>query len=139
MKSDYVLMCINLTRQFLEQGTLNPLPTIDEILQDQSKVFTKLNKIAYHQIELAPESQDIMTFVTQNGLYCYKRLMFGINCAPEMYQQVMQQVLQGCEGMHHIMDTIINHGVSKDEHEARLKYVLSKIRDCDLVLYFQYA
>jgi len=46
--------------------------------------------------------------------------MFGINCAPEMYQQVMQQVLQDCEGVHRIMDDIIIHGASKEEHDARL-------------------
>ena len=65
-----------------------PIPTIDEVLQDlnQSKFFSKLDlNSAYHQIELAPESRDITTFGTHDGLYRYKRLMFGISCAPEMY------------------------------------------------------
>ena len=107
-----------------------PIPMIDEILQDlnQSKVFSQLDvKWAYHQIVLAPDSLDITTFVTHNGLYCYKRLMFGINRAPKMHQQVMHQVLQNCEGVHHIMDDIIIHGASKDEHDAWLKCVLDKI------------
>ena len=60
--------------------------------------------------------------------------MFDINCAPEMYQQVMHQVLQNCEGVHHIMDDIIIHGASKDEYDVRLKCVLDKIRECGLVL-----
>jgi len=46
----------------------------------------------------------------------------------------MQQVLQGCEGVHHIMNDSIIHGASKEEHDARLKCVLNKIRDCCLVL-----
>ena len=60
--------------------------------------------------------------------------MFGINCAPEMYQKVMQQVRQGCEGVHNIMDDIIIHGTSKEERDARLKCVLEKIKHCGLVL-----
>ena len=60
--------------------------------------------------------------------------MFVINCVPEMYQQVMHQVLQNYEGVHHIMDDIIIHGAPKDEHDARLKCVLDKIRECALVL-----
>ena len=58
-----------------------PIPTIDEVLQDlnQSKFFSKLDlNSAYHQIELAPESRDNTTFGTHDGLYRYKRLMFGI-------------------------------------------------------------
>ena len=63
-----------------------PIPTIDVIMQDldQSKVFSKLDiKRANHQIELEPNSRDITTFVTHNGLYCYKRPMFGIIVLPK--------------------------------------------------------
>ena len=54
---------------------------------NQSKIFSKLDvKWAYHQIELDPESSDITTFATHKGLFRYKRLMFGVSCAPEVYQ-----------------------------------------------------
>ena len=77
-------------------------PTVDEVLQElnQSAVFSKLDvKWAFHQIELKEESRGITTFATHQGLYRYKRLMFGVSCAPEMYQRVIQQVLQGCESV----------------------------------------
>ena len=64
------------------------IPTIDDILTDlnQSQVFSKLDiKWAYHQIELDPSSREITTFQTHKGNFRYKRLMFGISCAPEMY------------------------------------------------------
>lgn len=38
--------------------------------------------------------------------------MFEISMAPEVYQMILQQVLQGCEGVHNIMDDIIVHSVS---------------------------
>ena len=78
-----------------------PIPTVDEVLQslNQSTVFSKLDlKWGYHQLEIDPNSQSITTFAKHCGLYRYKRLMFGICSAPEVYQQVVQQILQGCEG-----------------------------------------
>ena len=74
----------------------HPIPAVDELLQDlnQSTVLIKLDlKWAFHQIELKEESRSITTFVTHEGLYHYKRLMFGISCTLEMYQRVIQQAL----------------------------------------------
>ena len=61
----------------------HPIPTVNEILHslNGSTVFTKLDiKWAFHQVE----------YVTHKGLFWHKRLMFGISCVPEMYQQVIQ-------------------------------------------------
>ena len=65
-----------------------PIPTVDEVLQslNQSTVFSKLDlKWGYHQLELHPDSRSITTFITHCGLFQYKRLMFGISSAPEIY------------------------------------------------------
>lgn len=48
----------------------------------------------YHQIELEKESRVIQTFSTHLGLHRFKRLMFGINCAPYMYHRFISQTLQ---------------------------------------------
>ena len=64
------------------------MSTVEEVLQDfnQSTVFSKLDiKLAYHQIVLDPESRQITTFITNKGMFRYKRLMFGFSCAPEIY------------------------------------------------------
>ena len=93
----------------------HPIPTVDEILHDLngSTVFSKLDiKWVFHQVELSEESRPITTFVTHKGLFRYKRLMFGVSCAPEMYQQVIQQALEGCEGVRNRHDDIIVHSVT---------------------------
>ena len=77
-----------------------PIPTVDDILYqvNGSKVFSKLDlKWRLHQIELEQQSRIVITFITHKGLYRYKRLMFGISSAPELYQHTIQQVLAGCE------------------------------------------
>jgi len=98
-------------------------------------VFSKLDiKWAFHQIELSESSRSITTFVTHKGLYRYKRLMFGISCAPEMYQRVAQQALQGCEGVRNIFDDIIVHAPTVEEHDARLEALLKTIQEKGLTV-----
>ena len=37
----------------------------------------------FHQIELEPNSSDITSFATDDGIFRYKPLSFGVNAAPE--------------------------------------------------------
>lgn len=133
-----VRLCVDMRRaNEAVRRVQHPIPTVEEVLQDlnDSTVFSKLDiKWAYHQIELDPESREITTFITDKGLYRYKRLMFGISCAPEMYQNVLQQILQECEGVHNIMDDIVVHGSSREEHDARLEKVVKILKEKGLTL-----
>ena len=113
-----------------------PIPSIDQVLQDfsQSKFFSKLDfNSAYHQIELAPESRDITTFETHQGLYRYKRLMFGVSCAYEMYQKVLRQVLQEFDGVHNFLDVIV-HAATEEEHDKRFENVYRVLSSKGLTL-----
>ncbi|XP_054757939.2 uncharacterized protein K02A2.6-like [Lytechinus pictus] len=119
------------------QRERHPIPTVDEVLYQMngSTVFSKLDlKYGYHQIELDSQSREITTFVTHKGLYRYKRLMFGINAAPEKYQNVMSHVLSGCDGVANISDDIVVYGRTREEHDLRLHQVLSRLREKNLTL-----
>ena len=133
-----IRICVDMRRANLAvKRERFPIPTIAEILQDlnQSCVFSKLDlRMGYHQIELHQESREITTFATHKGLYRDKCLMMGINCAPEMYQKCIQQLIQNIEGAHNILDDIIVHGSSKEEHDKRLARVLETLRDNGLTL-----
>ena len=100
-----------------------PIPTVEEVLQDLNgaTTFSLLDlRAGYHQLELDPNSRDITTFVSHKGLFRYKRLIFGVNCAAEMYQKTLQQVLQGLEGCRNISDDIVVFGKSVSEHNKQL-------------------
>ena len=115
----------------------HPIPTVDEVLQslNQSTVFSKLDlKWGYHQVELDQESRSITTFVTHCGLYRYKRLMFGINAAPEIYQHVIQQALQNCGNAANISDDIIVHAKTEEQHDRILEKVLKTLKEKNLTL-----
>ena len=50
--------------------------------------------MAFHLIELHPDTRDVTTFAAPDGLYRYKRLFYGVNMATEKFQQLIWQVLQ---------------------------------------------
>ena len=60
--------------------------------------------------------------------------MFGISSAPEAYQHVIQQSLQGCEGVANISDDIIIHGKNTEKHDRRLQRVLERLKKENLTL-----
>lgn len=108
-----------------------PLPTIETYLNQlrDSSVFSKIDiSSAYHHVELDPESRDITTFMTPLGLMRYKRLMFGVNCAPEIFQRIMEEMLAGCPGVVVFIDDIGVTGKDVEEHDQRLRKVLSILK-----------
>lgn len=60
--------------------------------------------------------------------------MFGINCAPELFQKTMEQVLSGCDGCLIFIDDVIVHGSDQEEHDTRLKKVLQRLDEWNVVL-----
>ena len=137
-QNDEIRLCVDMRRA--NEAIIReryPIPTVHEVLQslNQSTVFSKLDlKWGYHQLELHPDSRSITTFTAHCGLYQYKRLMFGITSAPEVYQHVIQQSLQGCEGVANISDDIIIHGKNTEEHDKRLQRVLERLKEKNLTL-----
>lgn len=133
-----VRLCLDMRRANLAIKRENyPLPIIDDFLPHigGAKLFSKLDvRNAFHQIEIAPESRAITTFITKRGLFRYKRLMFGISCAPEMFQKIMEQILAGCEGCVNFADDIFIYGKNKEEHDKRLDKVLAALKDKDIEL-----
>lgn len=115
----------------------HPLPTMDKLLPkiNKAKFFTKLDvKNAFHQVEIHPDSRHITTFITPNGLYRYKRLMFGITCAPELFQKILERMLIQCGGVINFIDDILVYGDNEQEHDTRLNKVLQTLKDNNVLL-----
>ncbi|XP_062541096.1 uncharacterized protein LOC134209129 [Armigeres subalbatus] len=72
-----IRLCVDMRRANQAIQRLNhPLPVFEDLLPKFSgaKYFTTLDiKQAFHQVELAEESRDITTFITNWGLYRYTR------------------------------------------------------------------
>ncbi|XP_072180199.1 uncharacterized protein [Diadema setosum] len=91
-------------------------------------VFSTLALTAgYHQFELHKSSRYITTFSTHVGLRRYKRLMFGVNSASEIFQAAVAELLSGLNGVKNVSDDIIIYGKNQAEHDSRLKAVLDRL------------
>lgn len=114
-----------------------PVPTVDELLRDMNgaQFSSKLDmRLGFHQFVLSPESRDITTFNTHVGLYRYKRLMFGINAAPEIYQREVSNIIQGITGVANLADDIVVVGKTQVEHDQRLLEVLARLEAAGMTL-----
>lgn len=59
---------------------------------------------------------------------------FGICSAAEIFQNVIEQVIQGIPGARNISDNIIIFGSNKAEHDSNLHRVLERLREKGLKL-----
>ena len=138
--NDEIRLCVDMRRA--DEAIIReryPLPVFEEILanigNNKSCIFSTLDiKSAYHQIVLTEESRVITTFVTEFGLHRYKRLMFGISCAPEMFQRIFKAILADIEGVEVFIDDVLVHGKIVKEHDDRVKRVCTRLAEKGLTL-----
>ncbi|XP_036340795.1 uncharacterized protein K02A2.6-like [Rhagoletis pomonella] len=115
----------------------HPLPTFEIFMTKLrgAKYFSRIDlKWAYHQLELDEFSRYITTFITHKGLFRYKRLMFGINSAPEIFQRVIGKLLCSCKNAFNYIDDIIIFGKTEEEHDEAVKRVVDVFRDNNSML-----
>ena len=137
-KNGDIRLCVDMRRaNKAVKRERHPMPTIDDVLHEMTGAvfFSKLDLTqSFHQIELDEKSRSLTTFATHKGLYRYRRLMFGISCAPEIHQRIIQQVLADCEGARNIADDIVVFGSTVEEHDRRLDAVLQRLMQAGLTL-----
>ena len=112
-------------------------PTIHELVHDLNgaKVFSTIDmREGFHQIELDNESRDITTFSTHVGNFRYKRLIYGISAAPELFQKLIQQTIADIKNCRNIADDIIVFGKDKQEHDECVSKLLAKLQEKGLTL-----
>ena len=119
------------------QRSYYPVPTLEELL-DEFRGCTLFSKVdlfnGYHQIELAPESREITTFITHAGIFRYKRLVQGANSAMEEYQRAIGNLFKQEPKISNIADDILIAGVNKEEHDERLMKCLEILKENHLTV-----
>ena len=131
-KSGAVRICVDMreaNKAVMREKHL--MPTLDDLITDLNgaTTFSTLDlRNGYHQLELHPSSRYITTFSTHVALYRYKRLMFGINSASEIFQNIVAELLRDLPGCRNISDDIIVYGKTVAEHNTNLTAVLDRLR-----------
>ena len=108
-----------------------PLPRPDELFSvlNGGEKFSKLDlKDAYLQLMLDEESKKCLTICTHKGMFQFARLPFGVASAPAIFQQTMEEVLQGIEGVAVYLDDILITAPNEAEHLKRIERVLERLQ-----------
>src|SRR5690349_7709268 len=119
-----------------------PLPQLEKIWADIPPAVEG-NKLhfsvldlseAFFHIELDESVRHITTFMTANGLMRFKRLPFGLSCAPELFQKTMEKVLCHCKGIIIYLDDILITGITPEDLEKRTKEVKETLKKNNLTI-----
>ncbi|UYV70334.1 K02A2.6-like [Cordylochernes scorpioides] len=137
-KNNEIRICVDLTKlnEKIKRERYQ-MPILEETLNQLSngKVFSKLYaNSGFWQIPLDDKSKDFTTFLTPFGRYRFCRPPFGITSAPKHFQKRMNEVLRDIEGSMCHLDDIIVWGSNQQEHDGRLKQVLSTLKETGLTL-----
>ena len=100
-----------------------PMPTIEEVATrlNGAKIFSVFDASnRFWQVELDQPSSLLTTFSTPFGRYCWKRMPFGINSAPEVWQRKMQEHIVGLYEVEVIADdfVVVRFGSTPEEWHA---------------------
>lgn len=77
-----------------------PLLRIDESLDNLSGIawFSTLDLCSgYWQVSVKEEDRPKTAFVTRKGLFQFKKMPFGLSCAPATFQRLMETVMAGLQ------------------------------------------
>ena len=115
-----------------------PMPTIEEVATrlNGAKIFSVFDASnGFWQVELDQASSLLTTFNTPFGRYCWKRMPFGINSAPEVWQRKMQEHIEGLYGVEVIADGFGNTPEEwHADHDRNVCAFLQRCREKNLKL-----
>lgn len=137
-KGDTVRICGDYTK--LNNYVLRshyPLPKVETSLSQLkgSKYFSKLDaNSGFYQIRLDKESQRLTTFITPFGRFMFKRLPFGISCAPEYFSLKFSRLFSEITGVLIHVDDLLIHARTIEEHDKILKRVLTRLQEEGITL-----
>ena len=90
-----------------------PMPTIEELAtrSNGAKIFSVFDaNNGFGRWSSINHLALLTTFNTPFGRYCWKRMPFGINSAPEVWQRKMQEHIEGLYGVEVIADDFVGFG-----------------------------
>ncbi|XP_071713651.1 uncharacterized protein [Rutidosis leptorrhynchoides] len=98
-----------------------PLPEIDWKVESLTgykyKCFLDAYK-GYHQIQMAEEDEEKTSFFTSKGIYCYKKMPFGLKNAGATYQRLVDKVFRKQLGRN--VEAYVDAMVIKSPEESTL-------------------
>ena len=116
-----------------------PLPRIDDslrLLGNQQWFSTMDLASGYWQVAMSPDAKRKAAFVTNEGLFQFRVMPFGLCNAPATFERLMDRVLCGMWWSRCLvyLDDVISFGGTIAEALTRLVEVLSRLSNFELQL-----
>ncbi|KAI3382314.1 hypothetical protein SNEBB_001885 [Seison nebaliae] len=133
-KDGSIRLCLDLTAaNKLILSDAEKIPVISDILNnlDGFNMFTSLDLLSgYHQLVLSPESRDLLSFPTTQGLYRPVCLPFGVKTATQEFSRAMYIIFGNLLGklLEVYIDDLLSKSKSKEEHIEHLRLILDRLR-----------
>ena len=99
------------------------IPTIEEITHQLagSKKFTKVDGTSSNLCIVLDYESSLLTMLnTPWGRYRFVHLPWGLTCAQDIFQWMMDQILECCEGAIGIADDVFIQGKDDEDHDRNL-------------------
>ncbi|KAK0574494.1 hypothetical protein LWI29_024540 [Acer saccharum] len=111
-----------------------PLPKIDQLIDSTvgNKLLSFMDAFSgYNQIMMHPADQDKTSFITGQGLYCYKVMPFGLKNAGATYQRLVNKLFKPLIGksMEVYIDDMITKSQMAHQHPEDLRRTFQIIRE----------
>lgn len=116
-----------------------PLPLAQDIFASLAgcTVFCCLDLAgAYTQVQLSERSKRFMVINTLKGLFTYNRLPQGASSSAAIFQQIMDQVLQGLKHVCCYLDDVLIAGKNLAECIKNLELVLERLSKANVKVNF---
>lgn len=118
-----------------------PLPQLEDVFDSlgaaSPKYFSSLDlKSGFWQLEMDPSTKHKAAFITQSGVYEWKRMPFGLMNAPISFQTLMTSVLRGIHWKFVLcyIDDILIFSPTFEVHLKHLQEVFARLRQANLKL-----
>lgn len=108
-----------------------PIPTPDELFSQLSSchIFSTIDlSNAYLQIPVDDDAKQMLTINTHRGLFTFNRLCPGVKPAAGIFQQVMDTILAGLNGVLKYFDDVLCASSNFEEHKRTLREVFLRLR-----------
>ncbi|XP_062523643.1 uncharacterized protein K02A2.6-like [Corticium candelabrum] len=123
-KTGSIRICVDpreVNKAVIPDNCKHPLPAIDELASFiAASVFWQLDfSQGYLQIPLTEKGRSTTAFISHDGIFQFKVMLFGLSTAPSQFQKIMVSTLADLKGVSIYMDDIVVYGATQEEQNRR--------------------